>query len=258
MTTTSLDAIVENMLLLRRYSYHYYLEFLLYAKECIEELGYDGEISTFRYIVLPVNDNHAIELPNDYVDWVRVSAFVDGYVHPLTPDNSLNLVPNYDNDFNIQPYSQGIASAPAGTQQPYYFNGISAPYWWLNNWNIFGENLGRLFGGFVPADTFRENRNRNEIKINELFNADFIMLEYAGNGLSADNATQIDVMAAATIRAYMMAKHKENNRTYSPSEAAVSKQAYREERQILRARKSDLTIDLIRRIVQKNSVGVKE
>ena len=82
MTTISLDGIVNNILLKRRYSLHWYLEFLLYCKEAVEEMGYDGEIDTFRYVVLPKNSNNALELPNDYVDWIRVSAFVDGYVRP--------------------------------------------------------------------------------------------------------------------------------------------------------------------------------
>lgn len=258
MTVTSLDAIVNNLLLQRRYSLHWYLEFLLYCKQCLEELSLDGEIDTFRYVVLPINDNHAIEIPNDYVDWVRVSSFVDGFVHPLVPDDSLNLVPNYNTNFDIQPYSSGIASLGSDAGQPeYYPSGTAALYFWANNWNMFGENLGRQFGGSVQYDTFRVNKLRNEIKINELFNCSYILLEYEGNGSSADNATNIDVRAASTIREYAMWKFKENNRTYSNQDAMLSYQQYTNERAKLRARTSDLTIDLLRRIVQKNSVAVK-
>lgn len=258
MTTTSLDAIVNNLLLQRRYSLHWYLEFLLYTKQCVEELGFDGEIETLRAVVLPLNSNHAIQIPNDYVDWVRVSLFIDGYIHPLVPDDSLNLIPNYDENFDIQPYSSGVASINSTAEPPiYYPSGTASAYFWSNNWNMFGENLGRMFGGTIQYDTFRENRARNEIKINELLNINYVLLEYQGNGLSADNATQIDVRAASTIREYSMWKFKENNRTYSSSEANMSYMQYVAERQKLRARKSDLTIDLIRRIVQQNSIGVK-
>lgn len=258
MTTISIDAIVNNILLKRRYSLHWYLEFLLYCKEAVEELGFDGEISTFRYVVLPLNSNHAIELPNDYTDWIRVSAYVDGFVRPLVPDDSLTLVPNYDSNFDIQPYSSGIASASVSDQQSVYYNGWLSPYWWMANWNMFGENLGRMFGGVgINADTFRENRARNEIKINEAFNATHILLEYAGDGMTADNATHIDVEAQATIRAYAMWQFKENNRTYGIGEAEASEAEYINERKKLRARKSDLTIDRLKRIVQKNSVAIK-
>jgi len=258
MNTTSLDAIVNNLLLKRRYSNHWYLEFLLYCKECLEELGFDGEISTFRCVVLPLNDNHAIEIPDDYTDWIRVSTFVDGYIHPLTPDNSLNLVPNYDSNFDIQPYSSGIASSTSTTETPTYSNWAFNPYWMMNNWNMFGENLGRMFGGTgASVFTFRENRNRNEIKINEYLSVSQILLEYAGNGMTADNATHIDVQAQSTIRAYGMWKFKENNRTYSKGEAQAEEQTYIAERKKLRARKSDLTIDVLRSIVQGNSAAVK-
>jgi hypothetical protein len=257
MTVASLDSIVSNILLKRRYSMHWYLEMLLYTVECLRELGFDGEIDTLRYCVLPVGDGNEVQLPDDYIDYCRVSAWIDQYLHPLVEDNSLQLVPNYDSDFVIQPYSTGIATSNNNSQAQMY-NGYLSPYWWMVNWNAFGENLGRQYGGIgAYPDTFRINKARNCIKINENLTCTNIVLEYMGNGLSADAATHVDVQAQKTIDEYCMFQFKENNRTYSAGDAEVSEQRYINERMKLRARKSDLTIDRMKRIVQASAIAVK-
>jgi hypothetical protein len=258
MTFTSLDKIVKNLLLKRRYGLHFYLDFLISAKDCIRELNFDLPVNPIRYAVLPLNDNHAIELPDDYSDWAGVYVRRDQYLLPLIEDNSLDLVVNYDSTFAIQPYSQGVATESAtqnGINQ--YVGGLSA-YWWMVNWDSFGENLGRQFGGVgVYTDTFRENRPRNEIKINENLSIDFALLEYIGDGTDADSASKINSYAQAAVEAYCMWQFKENNRTYSEGEAQVAKRDYEQQYEILRGRLSDLSLDKFKRIVQSNTRGIK-
>lgn len=256
MTIISLDQIVRNILLKRRYTIHFYLDHLIPAKDCLRELSFDLPMQTLRYKVLTLNDNHAIELPTDYVDYSSVSVRIGQYLKPLVEDDGLDLVPNYDSNFVIQPYSQGPATDT--NQQLTYYNGWLTPMWFMVNWNAFGENTGRQFGGVSTySDTFKVNKARNEIKINENLGYTSYVLEYVGNGLDSDSATHIEAYAQATIEAYCMWQFKENNRTYSAGEASVAEQLYIKERQILTARFSDLTMDRLKRIVQKNSIAVK-
>jgi len=254
MTVISLHKMVLNILLKRRYPLHWYLDFLVPMKDGLREISIDEKILAPRYKVLPLNDNHAIEIPNDYVDWVSVSARIGQYLQPLVEDNSLDHVPNYDSDFVIQPYSNGVATDSSSTQ----YTGYYSPYWWAWNWNSYGENLGRQFGGVgVYADTFKVMKERNEIKINESLDVTEIVLEYASDGTDADSASHIDIYAQASLEAYAMWQFKESNRTYSPSEAEVERQKYIDERLKLRARVSDLTITSLKRIAQRNSVAIK-
>jgi hypothetical protein len=257
MVVTSLHKITNNILLKRGYSTHWYLQFLVYSKDCLRELSLDGEIDTLRSVLLPLNDNNAIEIPNDYVDYARVSARQGQYLHPLVEDNSLNIIPNYDSDFVLQPFAEDTIDTTASAAAIYY-SGYMSPYWWLTNFNNFGENTGRFFGGVGGmSDTFRVNKQRNEIKINENLAITHAVLEYVGDGTSADSATQIDVNAFATIEAYALWQFKEHNRTYSPSEAEMQRQIYINERQILRARKSDLDLIKLKRIIQHSNISVK-
>jgi hypothetical protein len=257
MNVTSLDKIVKNILVKRRYPLQYYIEFLVNAKDCLRELGFDGEIDTLRYVVLPVGEGNEVQIPNDYTDYCRLSVWVDQYLHPLVEENNLQLVPNFDSNFEIQPYNSGIATSTANSQIATY-NGYLSPYWWMNNTNAYGENLGRQFGGVGgQSDTFRINKARNCFKINENMTCTNVVLEYAGNGMSADAATHIDTQAQSTIEAYCMWMFKENNRTYNMGETSSSEERYINERMKLRARKSDLTLDKLKRIVQSNAIGVK-
>lgn len=258
MTVISLDAIVKNILLRRRYPIHYYLDFLIPCKDAVREIFFDDGIGTIRYQLLTLDSNNIATLPNDYNDYARVSVRIGQYLHPLIEDTSLDTIPNYDSDFVEQPYLDGIASDTSTDQMYYMPGGYMSPYWWMVNWNTFGENLGRQFGGSgATADTFKIDRGRNIIKVNEALVVSEIVLEYIGNGLDADSATHINAYAQSAIEAYAMWQFKENNRAYSAGEAERERQKYIQERQILRARLSDLTIDKLKRIVQGNTKGIK-
>lgn len=253
MTVISLDKMVRNILLKRRYPIHFYLEFLVGLKNGLREISFDENILAPRYKILTLNDNHAIDFPDDYQDWFNVSVRVGQYLQPLTEDNSLDQIPNYDSDFTIQPMANGIA-----TESTTSYHGYFSPYWWAWNWNSYGENTGRQFGGVgVFADTFKVNRERREIKINESLDVTEVVLEYISDGSDADSATHIDTYAQASLEAYAMWQFKENNRTYGQGEAEMARQEYLTQRGILRGRLSDLTINKLKRLWQKNTIGIK-
>lgn len=259
MTVISLDQIVRNILLKRRYPFHYYLEFLVYSKDALRELSFDCDINPIRYKILTLDSNNTASLPSDYVDYARVSARIGQYLHPLIPDEGLDTIPNYNSSFEEQPYLDGVASVQSNSNQQYYLpGGYLSPYWYMVNWDAYGENIGRQFGGVgIYSDTFKIDKTRNIVKVNEALSIAEVVLEYIGNGLDADSSTQIDSYAQAAIEQYAMWQFKENNRTYSAGEAEAERQKYIVQFEVLRARKSDLTIDVLKRTVQKNTIAIK-
>jgi hypothetical protein len=76
-------------------------------------------------------------------------------------------------------------------------------------------------------------------------------MQYIGSGMNADAATQITPYAFETIDAYIMWQMKENSRTYGDGEAERARQLYIAERQILRARLSPLTTEVMKRAMQR-------
>lgn len=258
MTVTSLDSIVKSILMKRGYPMQYYIDFMVYAASGLRELSMDENIQTLRRMVMPVDQTtFTAPLPDDYLDYVKVFARSNQYMRPLVEDNSLSLVPNYDSSFAVQPYDEGIASDSSTNQEGLYNANLSG-YWWMVNWDVYGENTGRQFGGVSTyTDTFKINKAANEIKLNENLVITEVVIEYIGNGMDADSATHIDQYAQATIEAYAIWQYYLHSRSYSAGESELMYQKYIQERLILRARLSDLSLEVLKRMIQKNSIRVK-
>ena len=251
MTVTTLDRIVRNILLKNRYGLCYYIDFLLYAAECLKELTID-DLHVINSKLMTVSSDNTIELPPDYTDYVNVSLRFGQHLKPLVEDSTLNPLPNYDTDFQIQPYVNYTGTNGGYFNQVLYpaiFGGI--------NFNDYGESIGRIFGwaGGTGVDTFRVIKERNIIQINQNLSCTEVVLSYISDGQSVDAATHIDIYADATIKAYINWQRMENSRTYNLSEKERGRQLYINERMILRARMSDLTINKMRRILQRNSLA---
>lgn len=249
MTTTTLKSIVNNVLLQRGYSLHWYLQLLLYAKDCLRELTFD-DLHVVNTKILPLTDYKAAKIPSDYVDWSGVFVKAGQKLRPLVEDNHISPLYNYDSNFVPQQFADGNQNTPI-----FYQNSIVPIYWRMTTYNEFGENTGKLFGigAGNPTDTFKVIKERSEIQLNEHSEATEIVLSYISNGQNADAATNIDAYAQNTIEAYMLWQLKENNRTYGEGEKERARQMFISERKILRARMSDLNINKLKRIVQKNS-----
>ena len=56
---------------------------LFHAKRAIQELNYDA-FKEIKVLELPVDESLRFILPSDYVNWVRISLYKDGFLRPLT------------------------------------------------------------------------------------------------------------------------------------------------------------------------------
>ena len=84
----SLQDVVNNFLLM--YSGNHSLvnneeryKVLFHAKRSIQELNYDA-FKEIKVLELTVPDSLLYILPSDYVNWVRISMYKDGWLRPLT------------------------------------------------------------------------------------------------------------------------------------------------------------------------------
>lgn len=253
MTVTSLDQIVRNFIMKRSYTIHWWVEFMVYAKECLRELALD-DLKIINTKLLTVGDQNQADLPSDYVDYVEVGVQVGQNVKPLVETDKINPLVNRDSSFNPINYNENTENIT--DPQPFY--GALSPFSWNQvSWNEYGEFTGRMFGmgAGVQDDVFSVFPERNQIQLTENLSVDHILLRYISSGMSVDAASQITPYAYQTISTYIMWQMKENTRTYSEGEKERAKQEHISQRQILRARVSDLNEEVLTRLLQKANYG---
>lgn len=250
MTKTTLDNIVRNMILKRRYPFCFYIDFLVAAVNCLRELNLD-DLYVTNTVKLTPNSYNAIDLPNDYLDYVRVGIMAGQNVKNLVPTNKINAIVNRNSSFAPIKYNETRGNADAQT----FFGALYPFYWNQVSYNEYGEFTGRLFGSGagVQDDVFSVFPERNQIQLTENLSTEFVILEYISDGMNADNATQITPYAYSTIQAYIMWQMKANTRTYSAGEVQLAKQEYIDERKILRARLDPMDMDAWKRKFQSAS-----
>lgn len=251
MKFASIDTICRSTLLQKNYPFHYYLDCLVNARDCLRELTFD-DLKVIKTELIDVvqspNGNYAT-LPCDYIDYCKIGVRVGQMIKPLVEYQGINRLHNYDSQGAIVNYT----TDPPTDNQIIYTYPVGL-YWQTTTINDWGENTGRLFGwgaGF-EGDTFKVLPERNQIQLNESVNVSKLYVEYISDGMCCDSATQVDSYAWATITAYILWKLKANNRTFGLGEVQMLENEYLKQRKILRARKNGLSADLIKRIIQRN------
>jgi len=75
---------------------------LFHAKRGIQELNYDA-MKEIKVLQLDITQQLRFVLPQDYVNWVRISIYENGYLKPLTENIQTNWSSAYlqDNNSNI-------------------------------------------------------------------------------------------------------------------------------------------------------------
>lgn len=259
MKFATLNNIVNNVLLRRGYSIHWYMQFLVSAKDCLRQLTLDAvpSINTVLLDVVVDGGYKVVTIPDDCVDWTKIGVRVGQYVQPLLPRESINRLHNYDSSTGgIIPYDN-VTDISTTAENTDLFAGFNSPWynWDTVTWDTYGEFTGRFYG-FSGAggetDTYKWLPERNQIQLNENLWVDKIVLEYISDGMSCDSATKVNVYCQDTIEAYILWQMKENNRNYSPGERQIAQAEYIRQLQILLARTNGLTIDVIRRILNRN------
>ena len=252
MIYTSLDTIVRNYLFQKGYPMHFYLQSLNYARNCLRELTFDSlHIVNTRNIT--VDSNSVANIPEDCVDIIKVGVPYGQFVRPLIPDNRISRLQNHDSSGNITYYGD-----PATSLITTNSTGFVVPLLWTTNTiNNFGENIGREFGfgaGSEP-DTYRIIPERNEIQLNENSNVTKIIIEYISDGSDANAATGVPAYAEQTILEWIGWQMKEHNRTSGLGERQVAKAQYQLAHKQLRSRLNSISIDELKRIINRHNQG---
>lgn len=232
MKFTSIRSIAKSTLLQRNIPLHYYLQYIKLASDCLRELRF-SHLRVVETRRLPVNSYKAVDLPCNTADIVQVGIPVGQFVRPLHQQSGINRLANIDSVGAKIPYG-AVASGDVDV-----VTGGAIMY------NDNDEAIGRFFGFHdgLLADTYKFLPERNQIQLNESVGATEIILVYVSDGSDCDAATKVDVLAQDCIEKYIKWQHSANSdNPYSPEG-----KSYTLALRILRARKSGITLDDIKR-----------
>jgi hypothetical protein len=181
---------------------------IFHAKRAIQELNYDA-FKEIKILELSVADSLRYVLPSDYVNWVRISLYKDGWLRPLTENiqaissnaylqdqqgnilfdqNGNILRPQYsDIDFDRLMKLKKSIYLNQGNQ----FHGQSG--WYFEGMWYFDYGINTAFGlntetaNFNP--TFKIDKKAGVINFDSTMAGELCILEYVSDGMeSGDNS----------------------------------------------------------------------
>lgn len=213
----SLEDIVNNFLLM--YSGNHSLvnneqryKVLFQAKRAIQELNYDA-FKEIKVLELTVPDMLRFILPPDYVNWVRISMYKDGWLRPLSENIQTLSAKAYlqDNTGRILFDQYGNALSPQYSEIDYdrltklkksiylnqgsQFNGQLG--WNYDGMWCFDYNIGTAYGlntetaNFNP--TFNVDRKGGVINFDSSMSGQQCILEYVSDGMEGGDNSLITV-----------------------------------------------------------------
>lgn len=149
---------------------------LFHAKRAIQELNYDA-FKEVKVLELTVSNNLKYILPSDYVNWVRISLYKDGWLRPLT-ENIQTLSANaylQDNQGKILFDVNGNILLPSDSTIDYDRLHKLKKSIYLNQGNQFHGQMGWCLDGmwyFDYAIGAKYGLNTETANFNPTFNVD--------------------------------------------------------------------------------------
>jgi hypothetical protein len=225
----SLYDIVNNFLLMY-YGNHSLInneeryKILFHAKRAVQELNYDA-FKEVKALELTVASNLIFVLPSDYVNWVRISLYKDGYLRPLTEniqvlsanaylqDNKGFLL--FDQNGNIlSPQNSQIDFQRLTNQKKDIYLNPNSPYngqegWYMDGLWYFQFTIGSRFGLNTETANFNPTFNIDKKKGVINFSSDMMeqscILEYISDGMENgdDSLVTINKLFESYIYAYI-------------------------------------------------------
>jgi len=243
----SLQDIVTNFLLMHTGNHSLInneerYKILFHAKRAIQELNYDA-FKEIKVLELSVADSLRYVLPSDFVNWVRISLYKDGYLRPLTEniqtlsskaylqDNKGNIL--FDQNGNIlQPQDSTIDfDRIKGTKKSIYLNKgnqfDNQMGWFVDgNW-YFDYRIGNDFGlntetaNFNP--TFNVDKKAGVINFDSGMSGELCILEYISDGMENGDDSLVTVNKLFEQYIYAAIKYEILNSKFGVQEYVVSR-----------------------------------
>ena len=215
---------------------------LFHAKRSIQELNYDA-FKEIKALELKVFDDLVFTLPSDYVNWVRISLYKDGYLRPLTENIQVNSAQAYLQgstgtlSFNadgtvVTAQSKLDEQRISGQQESIYLNQnndnttINDPSA-LDPYDLKDYNIGARYGlntetaNFNP--TIRIDKKAGVINFDSTMAGEQCVLEYISDGMEEGDDSKVSVNKLFEQYIYAAIKYELLNNKFGVQEYIVNR-----------------------------------
>jgi hypothetical protein len=195
---------------------------LFHAKRGIQEINYDA-LKEIKVLEISICDDLKFILPNDYVNYVRISLYKDGVLRPLTENIQTNYSNSYLQDNNCRVLFDQDGNVLEGTsildydrvtnQQKtmYPGSGLYAGREGINidqNWYFdyaIGANYGLNTETANVNPTYRIDKSSGVINFGSGMAGELCILEYISDGMQNGDDTKVSInkLAEEFIYAYI-------------------------------------------------------
>lgn len=195
---------------------------LFHAKRGIQEINYDA-LKEIKVLEISICDDLKFILPNDYVNYVRISLYKDGVLRPLTENIQTNYSNSYLQDNNCRVLFDQDGNVLEGTsildydrvtnQQKTMYpgsglyagrEGINIDQNWYFDYSI-GANYGLNTETANVNPTYRIDKASGVINFGSGMAGELCILEYISDGMQDgdDSKVSINKMAEEFMYAYI-------------------------------------------------------
>jgi hypothetical protein len=225
---------------------------LFHAKRAVQELNYDA-FKEMKVLELTVPDNLRFILPSDYVNWVRISLYKDGWLRPMSENIQTLSAKAYlqDNTGRILFDNLGNALSPEYSdidfdrltriKKSIYLN-QGSQYDGQYGWNYdgmwyFDYSIGTAYGlntetaNFNP--TFNVDRKAGVINFDSPMVGQQCVLEYVSDGMEGGDNSLITVNKLFEKYVYAYIQYEILNAKFGVQEYVINR-ARKEKSALLR------------------------
>jgi len=186
---------------------------LFHAKRAIQELNYDA-FKEVKALELNVNETLRFILPDDYVNWVRISMYKDGVLFPLTEnvqtlssnaylqDNTGRLLFDLDGNVLKPQFSDIDYDRIVGKKKSIYLDQNNAQFNGMPGYNVDGNwyfdfEVGARFGLNTETananPTFTIDKKAGVINFSSSMKENLCILEYVSDGMENGDDSSVTV-----------------------------------------------------------------
>ncbi len=197
-----------------------YPMFLQIATTGLKELNYDLK-NVVTEVILPVNDNDTVDLPNNYINYMVIGVIKNGAIRSLGLNSSLTQK-SKDSCGDFENVSQQSLSA----DDTGYFSGA------VSNYTTDGQFTGRHFGvggGGNSNGLYNVFKDKGYIALSDC-SADEIVLRYIATIEQVDGNFMVEEYLVDAIKSFIWHRYIRRMRSYGVAEKQGAMMEYNKER----------------------------